>query len=130
MNYPALKQDLAVSRARESQAYETYKKAVLVAFEDVDNSLVAYNSEKVRQNALREEAAQDERAFNIAQDKYSRGLTNYLNVLDARRVWLQSQNTLLESRAAVSTDLASFYKAVGGGWELNDPALAGLGKVR
>jgi multidrug efflux system outer membrane protein len=123
LNYPAAKQDIRIYRARQEQQYSTYKKTVLTAFQDVDDSLVAYNAEKQRQLALQEQVRQTQRSFNLAQEKYTRGLTNFLDVLDAQRSLLTAQNSLVESQANLSTDLIALYKAVGGGWQLNDPAI-------
>ena len=122
LNYPAARQDLEVYRARESQAYQEYRKTVLTAFQDVDDSLVAYNAERERELRLQDEVAQNQKAFEVARNKYSHGLTDFLNVLDSQRSLLRAEDTLIDSQAAVSTNLIAFYKAVGGGWELNDPA--------
>lgn len=124
LDYPAAKQDIRVYRARQQQEYSTYKKTVLTAFQDVDDSLVTYNAEKQRRLALQEQVRQAQRSFYLAQEKYTRGLTNFLDVLDAQRSLLAAQNSLIESKANLSIDVIALYKAVGGGWELDDPATA------
>ena len=46
-----------------------------------------------------------------------KGLSDFLNVLDAQRALFQTQTQLAQSQAAVSENLVSLNKALGGGWE-------------
>ncbi|EQD32663.1 outer membrane efflux protein OprB, partial [mine drainage metagenome] len=48
---------------------------------------------------------------------YQNGLTDFLNVLSAQQALYLSQDALVQSQSAVSTDLVALYKALGGGWE-------------
>jgi multidrug efflux system outer membrane protein len=48
---------------------------------------------------------------------YTRGLTDFLNVLDAQRNLFQTQSNLAQSETTVSTDLVAVHKALGGGWD-------------
>jgi len=53
----------------------------------------------------------------LANERYQKGLSNYLDVVDAQRVALQAerQQTQLAGQRAISTILLA--KALGGGWE-------------
>jgi outer membrane protein TolC len=57
------------------------------------------------------------RAVELAEQRYDRGLTDFLNVIDARRqeYSLEDEYTLAQQTAAESFVL--LYKALGGGWE-------------
>ena len=121
LNYPAARQDLRTYRSRQEQQYLDYKQTVLVAFEDVDDSLVSYDSEKARYQSLQEQVHQNQRSVSVAVEKYRRGLTNFLNVLDAQRSLLSSENAAIECRANLSVDLVALYKAAGGGWQTTYP---------
>jgi len=48
---------------------------------------------------------------------YVRGMTAFLNVLDAQRSLYVTEEALVLSDTAVITDLIALYKALGGGWE-------------
>ena len=58
-----------------------------------------------------------ERAVNLAQQRYDRGLTDFLNVVDAER----QQYTLADQYTACQQSAAEafiyLYRALGGGWE-------------
>ena len=94
---------------------------MLNALQDVKSSLVAYAKEQVHRKALQDTVAANERAVDISKRLYSAGSTNFLNVLDAERSLLSSQDALVRSDSAVTTDLVSLYKALGGGWETFEP---------
>jgi len=53
--------------------------------------------------------------------RYTKGLTNFLDVLDAQRSLYTAEDSLVQNKAAVDIDLITLYKALGGGWERNDP---------
>lgn len=117
LNYPATKATIRTYEARRDQQYLTYQKTVLTAFQDVENALTAYGKEKEVYSALEEEVRQHEKAAHIAMTRYTTGLSNFLDVLDAQRSLYTAQDALVQSRAALSIDLIALYKALGGGWE-------------
>jgi outer membrane protein TolC len=53
----------------------------------------------------------------LANQLYSNGLVNFIDVLDAERSLYATQDQLAQSDRAVSVNLISLYKALGGGWE-------------
>jgi len=124
LNYPALKANIRTYQAKRDQKVLTYQKTVLTAFQEVEDALTAYDKEKQREKILQTEVEQYQRASSLALSKYTRGLTNFLDVLEAQRSLFTAQDSLAQSRATVQTDLISLYKALGGGWEKNDPVIA------
>jgi NodT family efflux transporter outer membrane factor (OMF) lipoprotein len=104
--------------ARRDQSLVLYDAAVLGAFEDVENALVAYAQEQDRRGSLAGGAEAAERSVTLAADLYRQGLTDFQNVLDAQRTLYDLQDQLAESDASVTTDLIALYKALGGGWEV------------
>jgi outer membrane protein TolC len=57
-------------------------------------------------------------ATQIATERYDRGLTDFLNVLDAERQEFDLEARHVATRQAPANDLVAFYKALGGGWSL------------
>jgi outer membrane protein TolC len=53
----------------------------------------------------------------MANELYLRGLSEFLNVLDAQRALIVSESALTESEAAMASNLVALYKALGGGWD-------------
>jgi NodT family efflux transporter outer membrane factor (OMF) lipoprotein len=112
---------LALRKAQQQEAAITYQRTVLGALHDVDNALIAYQSEQGRRNQLEQATAQNRRALKLAQDRYAQGVADFLTVLDAERSLLAAEQMLTDSTTTVSTDLVQIYKALGGGWESKIP---------
>lgn len=111
-----IRRNIEVEDARVEQTLIAYEASVLSALRDVEDALSAYGNEQIRQRSLRraEEAAQ--RASEIARDLYQEGESDYLDVLDAERSLLQTQDEAAASNARVTTNVIRLYKALGGGW--------------
>jgi outer membrane protein, multidrug efflux system len=98
------------------QAYLAYQKAVLVAVQDAEDALVRYAAEQRRFVSLNQAVNRDRSSTAIAGQQYQAGLTNYINVLTAESTELQARDQLAQSKQALAADIASLYKALGGGW--------------
>ena len=99
------------------QALLAYRADVLGALRDAEDALVREDSERRRQDALAASARSARSSASIALDQYRAGLVTYVNVLQAQTTDLTAQDQLAQSRLALSTDLISIYKALGGGWQ-------------
>ena len=108
---------IAEREASRAEALLTYKKTVLVAVQDVEDALADYNAELRRNAELRCGVATAERTTTLAQASFTTGLTDFQPVLDAQGSVLSNRNTLAQSDAALLSDLARLYKALGGGWD-------------
>jgi len=112
-----IRANIKVQNARQEQALANYEQTVLVSFEDVENALVAYAKEQVRRRSLEDAVTSSQESLRLANQLYANGLANFINVLDAERSLYQAQDQLVQSERAVSANLISLYKALGGGWE-------------
>lgn len=117
-----LRAQLRLSKAQQAEAAVNYEQVVLQAWRDVDNALTAYAAEQKRREQLSASVASARRSLDLSTAQYAHGLTNFLNVLDAQRTLLQSQQQLVNSTATVSSNLVQLYTALGGGWEQTFPA--------
>jgi NodT family efflux transporter outer membrane factor (OMF) lipoprotein len=106
-----------VQNARQEQALNNYKEAVLTALEDAENALTAYAREQVRRESLARSVDADRQAVDLSTQLYKNGLTDFLRVLDSETSLYSAQDALVQSDQAVSLDLVQLYKALGGGWE-------------
>jgi len=116
----AIRANIRVQNARQEEALATYEKTVLTAFQDVENSLVAYLNEQVRHRALAEAVAANQRSTDLSNELYGRGLAAFLNVLVSEQALYASQDQLVQSETTAVTNLISLYKALGGGWEVSE----------
>jgi NodT family efflux transporter outer membrane factor (OMF) lipoprotein len=110
------------SKARVWAAATGYEAAVLQALRDVESSLTAYSHDQARRDTLMALAAEDQEAVRIARSEYAQGLIDLLDVIEVQRNLYAAQDALAQADQAVSSDLVSLYKALGGGWESPDAA--------
>jgi NodT family efflux transporter outer membrane factor (OMF) lipoprotein len=112
-----IRANIQVRNAQQEQALTQYEKTILTAFEDVENSLVSYAKEQARYRSLSEALAANRRAVQMANELYTRGLVDFLNVLETQRALYSSESDLAQSQAIMASNLVALYKALGGGWE-------------
>jgi multidrug efflux system outer membrane protein len=113
--------NLAFTEALQREALVRYEQAIETAFREVEDALVAHR--KARE-ALGEQAAAvraSRAALSIAEQRYTSGLTSYIDVLDAQRTLLAAE--VAESRTLLAQLVAvvQLYRALGGGWSMESP---------
>ena len=114
--------NIRVQNAREQEAMATYQSTVLRSLEDVENALVGYAQERERWEALHRAVDANQRAVDLATQLYTKGLTDFLNVLESQRNLFASQDQLAQSEHNLASDVVALYKALGGGWESQEPS--------
>src|SRR4051812_16501489 len=105
-----------VTRAREAEAQAQYSQAVLLALQEVENGLVRYRTAQARVGRIQDAAEASERAAELARLRFSSGVADFLQVLDAERTQLEAESQLAQSRTEAATAYAALYKALGGSW--------------
>jgi len=123
LDFGRIRARIKAADARQEQALATYEKTVLTAFQDVENALVAYANEQSRFKALNESVTANRRALELANELYSKGLGDFLSVLDSERSLFGAEDQLADSQRTVTENLTTLYKALGGGWETGRFAL-------
>ncbi len=110
---------IEVENARQEQAAILYERSILVALQEVEDALVAYAKEQAHRAELAESVAATLKAVDLADQRYTQGLADFLSVLDAQRSLYGTQDALIQSEGRISGHLVALYKALGGGWVLN-----------
>jgi NodT family efflux transporter outer membrane factor (OMF) lipoprotein len=112
-----IRSNIEVQNAIQEQSLAAYERTVLRAFEEVENALAAYSREQVRRGSLLAAVQSNQRAVELSNQLFSRGLTDFLSVIDAQRSLYLTQDEWVQSQTLVTTNLIALYKALGGGWE-------------
>lgn len=116
-----LKATLNLRKQQQQEAAVNYQRVVLSAWHDIDNAMTEYSSQQLRHDQLQAEVQDNQKALRLAQAQYTAGTGSFLQVLDAERRLLSSQQDLTDNTTQISTNLVSLYKALGGGWESTYP---------
>jgi outer membrane protein, multidrug efflux system len=110
--------------AWEQTALE-YQQTALNAFQDVSNALISreqYDATRVEQ--VRAVQAYEE-AVKVALQRYNAGKASYYEVLEAQQLLFPAQNNLAQTELNQRLVIVQLYKALGGGWNLQDPQWMG-----
>ena len=122
VNWPLFQGGAVISNvhlqeAMRDQAFLMYQKTVLLAFQDVENALIAFKNEQEHCKSLNDVVIANRRAVDLSLQLYTEGQIDFLNVLNAQRSLYASEDALVQSERNVTVDLITLYKALGGGWE-------------
>jgi NodT family efflux transporter outer membrane factor (OMF) lipoprotein len=115
--------DIADLTARLSMV--NYRKTILTAVQQVDTSLGAYEAQQARLEKLGAAMTAAQRAVDLANARYDRGLTDFLNVVDAERQFYDLQEQYAEAQVTQGDQFVQLYKNLGGGWQ-NYQAVPGI----
>ncbi|WP_248306794.1 efflux transporter outer membrane subunit [Bosea sp. AAP35] len=112
-----LRAAVEVAQAQRDQSDAALRLSVLTALQDVENSLVNLAKERQRAGKLAAATASFREAARLSRTLYQSGAASFLDVLDAERSLYSAEDTLLQSRVAVTSNFVSLNKALGGGWD-------------
>ena len=104
------------AEAQARQAVAQYEQSVLVAFKEVEDSLVAVRTVRDQRAAQLQQVEALRSALSLANLRYKGGLANYLDVLIAQRNLFDAELALMGTHRLHLVSIVQLYKALGGGW--------------
>jgi multidrug efflux system outer membrane protein len=117
LDYGHVRSRIKAAGAVADAAMARYQETVLTSLEETENALVDFGRARARRAFLRESAKASQEAADLAHSRYDNGATDFLTVLDAERVLLETQDQLAQTETQTATALVAVYKALGGGWD-------------
>jgi len=106
----------AAAVAAHDAAAAQYRSTVLLAFQNVADTLRALEADALTLQAQAEAEATARASLDLATRQYQLGATSSLAVLDAQRQYQQARVALVQAQAARHADTAALFQAMGGGW--------------
>jgi NodT family efflux transporter outer membrane factor (OMF) lipoprotein len=94
-----------------------YKQTIQNAVREVDSSASLYAAEQVSLERLGTALVASQRAVTLANERYTRGLTDFLNVVDAERQEYDIEEQYTDAQVAAAEQFIALYRGLGGGWE-------------
>jgi len=107
--------DIADLRTHEQLVY--YRQTVQNAVREVDTAISGYAAQQDRVRNLGDALEASQRAVSLATQRYDRGLTDFLNVVDAERQQYDLELQYTGAQMTVAEQYVALYKGLGGGWE-------------
>ena len=109
--------NIDLTRAREREAAALFAQTVLQAYREVENALSAEVHLAKREAALTTAAEQARAARRLAENRYYRGLSDLLTVLQTRNAAYSTESQLLAVRRQRLDARIDLHLALGGGFE-------------
>jgi multidrug efflux system outer membrane protein len=121
------KQQVEVERARTEQVLNQYEMVVLNAFREVEDALVAVETFRAEHEIRLRQQETSRRALASAQVRYEGGMTDYMEVLDLQRSLFSTELQASEALQLHHTAIVQLYRALGGGWSVEQSSSAPTG---
>ena len=120
LDFGALDAQIEIADLRTKGLLAAYKQAIITAVREVDDAESSYRGQQQRLANLDRALQAAQQATQLATQRYDRGLTDFLNVVDAERQQFDIEQRHVEARQAAADALVALYKALGGGWPPNE----------
>ncbi|MDH0729068.1 efflux transporter outer membrane subunit [Pseudomonas sichuanensis] len=112
-----LRSQLGVASAGYDVAVARYNQTVIGALKNISDQLIRRESMKEQAHFAAESVAAAQKTYDIATVAFQRGLTDYLNVLNAQTLLFRQQQVQQQVQAARLIAHAELVTALGGGLE-------------
>lgn len=111
---------VVLRHAEAEESAEAYRGRVIDALRDVEDALSRLEADKRRQTLLAASEAAARDMLATAQVRHRNGLVPRMDAIEAQLALLAAEESRLLAQAAAAGDLVSLYKALGGGWDMED----------
>ncbi len=110
------KRRVEIERYNTEVALKQYESIALQAFKEVEDALISISTlkEELGIQRFRSEAAMN--AEYLSEERYNKGETSYLEVLESQRQSFNAQLQVTQTEQSLLDAYVSLYKALGGGW--------------
>jgi NodT family efflux transporter outer membrane factor (OMF) lipoprotein len=117
LDFGALDAEVDIADLQAHLQLLNYRRTIIGAVQEVDTALDAYGAEQDRMKNLGDAMVAGQRAVDLATERYNRGLTDFLNVVDAERQFDDLQLQYAVAQVAQGEQFVQLYKSLGGGWQ-------------
>jgi multidrug efflux system outer membrane protein len=114
-------QNYKASVAQAEEAKWRYEQSVIQAFQEVSTSLAALEKLAGAETEQVRSVKALEKSVQISNDRYLYGLSSYFEILESLQRLYPAQYTRAQIRLNRLLAYVQLYKALGGGWNLENP---------
>lgn len=108
-----------VEVARTQQLLNNYEKAILNAYREVEDALIAIRTYELELEARQRQVDAAQQAADLSWVRYQTGMTSYLEILESQRSLFDSQLKSSETLQLRLNAVVALYSALGGGWSVD-----------
>lgn len=117
LDFGALDAQVEVASFNTRAQLVQYKRTIQDAVRDVDTAWDAYRAQQASLASLGQALLASHRAVTLANERYERGLTDFLNVVDAERQDYEIQEQYAAAQVMTDEQFIELYRSLGGGWQ-------------
>jgi multidrug efflux system outer membrane protein len=114
------KRRVEIEEQKTQQALYQYENTVLIAFREVDDALAEIATYRQELAAIDRQQKAAKNANNLSKERYDKGVSSYLEVLDTERTLFNADLQKSELQQRYRNAYVNLYKALGGGWVSQD----------
>ncbi|WP_077036341.1 efflux transporter outer membrane subunit [Pelomonas sp. KK5] len=118
------KANLAAAQARYAQAVANHQGKLLTALREVEDALSDVQQRQLQADAQAQAQTAAARAYEVAEARYERGVSSYLDVTDAQRSNLAADRAAAQIRTQRLLAAVTLARSLGGGWTPEGTAIA------
>ncbi|HVU19438.1 MAG TPA: efflux transporter outer membrane subunit [Rhizomicrobium sp.] len=108
-----------INKGREMELVADYRGTVFNALSDTESALGQVTSLATQEQFTTEQVKNAAEAFRISELQYREGVADLLAVLQTQQTLFTAQDTLVQVKLARLQADVSLYRALGGGWTLD-----------
>ncbi len=112
-NFGRIQSQIDAADARSQQAAARYQRTVRTALSDVERALIAWRDQGSSLRKREQTLALAAQSRNLAQARYDKGLSSYLEVISAQLAWLDAQAATLAANHEALRAATDLYRALG-----------------
>jgi NodT family efflux transporter outer membrane factor (OMF) lipoprotein len=117
LDFGALDAQVEIADLQTRAQLVRYKQSIQEAVREVDTSYALFGAEQQSLAKLGTALIAGQRAVTLATERYDRGVTDFLNVVDAERQEYDLEEQYAETQVAAAEQFIALYRSLGGGWE-------------
>lgn len=110
------KRRVEIQEQKTQQSLYQYENTVLTAFREVEDALVEITTYRKELAAVSRQQKAAKNANRLSKERYDKGVSSYLEVLDTERTLFSSELQQSELQQRYVNAYVNLYKSLGGGW--------------
>ena len=117
LDFGALDAQVEIADLETRALLVSYKQTIQGAVREVDTRPRLYGAEQASLDKLGTALLASQRAVTLANERYQRGLTDFLNVVDAERQEYDIEEQYAATQVVAAGGFVELFRSLGGGWE-------------
>ncbi|MCG8473702.1 MAG: efflux transporter outer membrane subunit [Desulfobacterales bacterium] len=110
------KAEVTRAQAQAEEKLASYKRTVLTALLEVENSLVAETRQGERLEALKKQLITTRLTLKESENRYTRGATDYVTLLGELKELQSLERTFIQEKAQLVKNRIALCRTLGGSW--------------